>query len=208
MRLQSTDILAEDLRGTKRRKHKNARVFLYCMKQLIIIDFINEIVHANGALSKKGYYDFCQKHKVLDTLQSTRSIFDEVIFVALGFKEDYSDLPKNSPLLGKAQEFGILQIQTWSTNIVDELQPAEKVYYKNRINPFVNKELESCIGEEVYLAGVATDLVVQSAARHLHDKDKRVFVLSDCCAAANDDDHEQALENMRKFCQVITSKEL
>lgn len=42
-----------------------------------------------------------------------------------------------------------------------------------------------------------------SAARDAHDKDFRVTVLADCCAAANLKDHEFALKNMEKYAIVV-----
>ena len=37
--------------------------------------------------------------------------------------------------------------------------------------------------------GVATEFVVEAAARHAADADFRVIVLEDCCAAFSDDAH-------------------
>ena len=62
--------------------------------------------------------------------------------------------------------------------------------------------------KNLFLAGVATDMVVESTAREAHDHDYSVTVISDCCIAANDVDHQRSLENMQKLCDVITSDEL
>ena len=62
--------------------------------------------------------------------------------------------------------------------------------------------------DEVYLCGVSTDLVVQSAARDAHDRDYKVTILKDCCAAANDEDHNSSLSTLEKIAIVENSTEV
>ena len=61
---------------------------------------------------------------------------------------------------------------------------------------------------EVFLAGVATDMVVESTARDAHDRDFKVNVIADCCIAANDEDQQRSLTNMEKLATIMTSAEL
>ena len=46
---------------------------------------------------------------------------------------------------------------------------------------------------EILLAGCATDLAINSTARDAHDRDYIVKVLSSCCIAANNEDHNSSL---------------
>jgi nicotinamidase-related amidase len=62
--------------------------------------------------------------------------------------------------------------------------------------------------EELFLIGVATDMVVESTAREAHDRDFVVTIISDCCIAANDEDHQRSLENMKKLSTITTSDTL
>jgi nicotinamidase-related amidase len=62
--------------------------------------------------------------------------------------------------------------------------------------------------KELFLIGVATDMVVESTAREAHDRDFVVTIISDCCIAANDKDHQRSLENMQKLSTIITSDTL
>ena len=181
-------------------------------KAIICIDFINEIVGASGKLAAKGYYDFTRRHNTLAHLASEQNIMrsagGHVIHVHLGFAADYSDHPATSPLLGGARAAGILKRETPSTSIVPEVAPrdGDVVLVKKRISAFFGTDLERTLRQlsvsKVLIAGVATDLAVQSAARDAHDRDFEVEVVSDCCAAANDADHEAALNTMRKFAAV------
>jgi len=179
---------------------------------IICIDFINEIVGASGKLAAKGYRDFVTQHDTLANLakeqDAVRSAGGRVIHVHLGFSPDYSDHPASSPLLGGARGAGILKLDTPSTEIVREVAPqdGDLVLVKKRISAFYGTDLERKLRElnidKVLLAGVATDLAVQSAARDAHDRDFEVEVVANCCAAANEADHDTALNTMRKFAAV------
>jgi nicotinamidase-related amidase len=179
---------------------------------LVCIDFINEIVGPSGKLAGKGYLDFVTRHNTLANLAkeqvAVREAGGHVIHVHLGFTEDYSDHPKGSPLLGGARGAGILQRNTPSTEIVKDVAPREGdiVLVKTRISAFYRTDLERSLldlgVQRVLLAGVATDLAVESAARDAHDRDFEVEVLASCCAAASDSDHAGALAVLRKIAAV------
>lgn len=179
---------------------------------IICIDFINEIVGASGKLAAKGYGNFVQKHNTLANVArqqaAVRAAGGHVVHVHLGFAPDYSDHPSASPLLGGARAAGILKLGTPSSEIVAEVAPRDGdiVVVKKRISAFYNTDLERLLRERsidnLLVAGVATDLAVQSAARDAHDRDFAVEVLSDCCAAASDADHEAAIATLRKFAAV------
>ena len=62
--------------------------------------------------------------------------------------------------------------------------------------------------DEVFLAGVATDMVVESTARDAHDHDFKVNVIADCCIAANDEDQQRSLTNMAKLASIVSSSDL
>lgn len=187
-------------------------------KAIIVMDYINEIVHPDGKFKGKGYADFCKENNVIenvvDAVANMRESGGYVIYVKISFEENYSDLPKNSVLFEKAPIFNALQKNTWATEFHESLdvRVSDFVAIKNRISPFSNPQLEDFLKSnnitDLYLAGVATDLVVQSAARDAHDKDYSVCVLSDCCGAGNMVDHKAALNNLEKFVRVSTYKNL
>jgi nicotinamidase-related amidase len=86
--------------------------------------------------------------------------------------------------------------------IVDEVKPVgdEPIIRKPRMNPFFGTALDSMLRSKdidtVVLMGVATEFVVEAAARHAADADYRVIVLEDCCAAFSDEAHRVALHIM------------
>jgi nicotinamidase-related amidase len=95
--------------------------------------------------------------------------------------------------------------------IADEVKPVadEPVIRKPRMNPFFGTPLESMLRsrdiDTVVLMGVATEFVVEAAARHAADADFRVIVLQDCCAAFSDEAHRVSLHIMDHLATLATS---
>jgi nicotinamidase-related amidase len=180
---------------------------------LVCIDFINEIISSTGKLATKGYFAFAQTNGTLSNLARRQSEMraggGRVIHVHLGFSFDYSDHPATSRLLGGARAAGILQLGTSSTEIVSQVgvMSGDVVIVKKRVSAFYATPLELTLRsmgvDTVVLAGVATDLAVQSAARDAHDRDFAVEIAADCCAAACEDDHRLAIQNLSKFSTIL-----
>jgi len=181
-------------------------------KALIIMDFINEIVHPDGKFKGKGYADFATRHdtlaKVNRAVAAARERDIKVVYVKLGFSPDYSEQLKNSPLFGTAHKFQALKLGDWATEFHESLVIADtdQVIIKHRISPFCGTKLDLYLRNMgitgVLLCGVATDLVVQSAARDAHDHGYNVTVIADCCAAGSDDDHNYAIQDLKKIAHV------
>lgn len=95
--------------------------------------------------------------------------------------------------------------------IVDEVKPLpdEPIIRKPRMNPFFGTALDSMLRsrdiDTVVLLGVATEFVVEAAARHAADADYRVVVLEDCCAAFSDEAHRAALHIMEHLAIIASS---
>lgn len=91
--------------------------------------------------------------------------------------------------------------------------PGEPVVDKGCVDPFVGTPLRDVLAAEgiteVVLGGVATNLVVESAARHASDVGLQVTVVEDMCASFRPDFHEFSAQNMLPlFGTVTTAAEL
>lgn len=183
-------------------------------RALVLIDFINEIVHPDGKLAAKGYSDFLARHGTLDRvatlLDHARSTGILPIHVRIGFSPDYKEQPTGSPLFGHAAKLGALQLGTWATEFHAQAAPlpGEAVLVKHRVNAFVGTPLDVLLRTrgitEVAIAGCSTDVGVQTTARMAHDLDYACTVIGDCCAAPKDEDHEPTLRMLAKVAQVYT----
>ncbi len=187
-------------------------------KALIIMDFINEIVHPEGKFKGKGYANYVEQNNTIEHLgvaiAHARNNGFLVIFVRVGFSENYNEQPKNSLLFGKAHEFKALTLNTWATEIHSgiDVKTDDFLITKHRISPFFGTPLEIYLNnngiDDVYLCGVSTDLVVESAARDSHDRGYNVYVVSDCCGAGSEDDHNKAISTISKISNICLSSDL
>lgn len=184
---------------------------------LVLIDFINDIVHPDGKLAGKGYADFIGRHGTLDKvatlLAHVRVKGIDAIHVRIGFSPDYKEQPLGSPLFGHAAKLGALKLGSWGTEFHPLAAPleGEAVMAKHRVNAFVGTPLDVLLRTrgvtDVVVAGCSTDVGVQTTARMAHDLDYACTVIGDCCAAPKDDDHEQTLRMLSKVARVTTLDE-
>lgn len=185
---------------------------------LICIDFVNEMVSQGGKLTGKGYLAFVEKNNTLQNVQSLQKIFrnsgQDIYHVKITFSESYIEHPTRSPLFGKAKEFKALQAGSWGSDFNETISPLneEKVIIKRRVSAFYGTDLEIVLKsngiDTIYLCGVATDLAVESTARDAHDRDFNVIIVSDCCAAASEDDHNKSLLTLQKIAIITRLSEV
>ncbi|MEM5550170.1 isochorismatase family cysteine hydrolase [Pseudoalteromonas neustonica] len=185
---------------------------------LILIDFINEIVSEKGELSSKGYTAFINKHdtdiKVARLLDHARTQQWQVFHVGVGFSEDYNECSLSSPLFSGAQKANVLKRGSWGCDFADFSTPKDNEIKitKHRVSAFFNTRLDCLLSSNkishVVIAGCSTDLSVQSTARDAHDRDFKVTVVIDACAAANDSDHNNSIPVLNKISDVIETNEL
>lgn len=187
-------------------------------RALIAIDFVNEMADPKGKLAGRGYASFFEQHKTLDRvhelLEAARRESLPIFHVRVGFSPDYLEQPEGSPLFGPAKKNKVFQLGTWNTEFHPKAAPLpdEKQIIKHRVSAFYGTPLDLMLRiagiQEVLICGVATDLAVQSASRDAHDRDYAVTIVSDCCAAASEEDHDQALRLLSKIATVKQFAEL
>lgn len=95
--------------------------------------------------------------------------------------------------------------------VVDEAKPLadEPIIRKPRMNPFFGTALDSMLRsrdiDTVVLMGVATEFVVEAAARHAADADYRTIVLEDGCASFSDEAHRASLHVMEHIATIASA---
>lgn len=76
------------------------------------------------------------------------------------------------------------------------LKPRHSAFFASSLLPL----LEDLGARRLILAGIATNLCVLFTAHDAHMHGYKMVVLSDCCAAESDSDHNVALRQLRDFC--------
>jgi nicotinamidase-related amidase len=186
-------------------------------RALIIIDFINEFLHPDGKLTPQGMGKFCMEYGTIENarklIDTFRESHEEVIWVHLGFHENYDNCSSISPRFKWAPSAWILKEDTWSVAFVEGVgyDPSEKTFTKTRISSFYKTGLEEYLQErgitEIVVSWVTTDLAVSSITRDAHDRDILTTVISDACATISIEHHDAALIGIAKLANVMTTAE-
>ncbi|MEM2908387.1 MAG: isochorismatase family cysteine hydrolase [Candidatus Hadarchaeales archaeon] len=100
--------------------------------------------------------------------------------------------------------------------IVEELKPREGdvLVKKSKYSPFFGTDLDRLLRDlgvtELVLVGVSTDICILHTAADAFYRGYGIFVPSDCVEAFTREDHERALEYMRRVygAKIVSSDEL
>lgn len=78
------------------------------------------------------------------------------------------------------------------------LKPKHSAFFATSLVPL----LDHLGTRKLYLAGIATNLCVFFTAHDAHMHEYKISVLSDCCCAESDTDHDLALGQLERFLRV------
>jgi ureidoacrylate peracid hydrolase len=108
------------------------------------------------------------------------------------FQPDLSDLgaedvPKGFLMLHLGVKDGVLDGDTWNTEIVDDLAPEdEPVIYKTRFSAFFRTDLDEVLRnwgvKYLVITGCTTSICVESTIRDAFFRDYHCILLEDCAA--------------------------
>ena len=135
-----------------------------------------------------------------------------MVYVGLGYREDYQDVLSVAPRIAKARENKVAVRGHWGAEFHPDIAPqaGDVVFYKQCVNPFFGTSLLEWLRskrvENLFIAGTATNFVVESAARYADDAGFAVSVIEDCCASPNPAWHEFAVTQILPvFGRVVAS---
>jgi biuret amidohydrolase len=186
---------------------------------LLVLDVQNDLVDAKGKVGAGGLAKIVAERNILPNLKGliarSRSKGWPVVYIGLGYREDYQDVLSVAPRIAKARENKVAVRGSWGCEFHPEIAPGPQdiVFYKQWVNPFFGTPLlewlrRNGIGN-LYLAGTATNLVVESAARYADDAGFAVSVVEDCCASPNPAWHEFAVTQVLPvFGKVVACKDI
>jgi len=189
----------------------NDAIFLVC-------DMINDLVHEEGPNGTKGYGPILARRGVIantaEAIRKARAAGVRIGYVRVGFSPDYRECPPGSRIFQGAKKAGLFKLGEWGTEVHPVLKPEPGDFdiVKHRVSPFYATGLEAILGahgiQRLYVCGVSTSGAVLSAAKDGHDRDYRVYVLEDCCAALTDEQHQAVIEQMQRMTTIVTSKDV
>lgn len=134
-----------------------------------------------------------------------------VVHVRLAFDPTYQLRTNRNPRFDAYENEQAMRRNSPEAEIVDLLAPEdeEPVVDKTAVDPFVGTPLLPVLAgagiRNVILGGVATNLVVESAARHGCDAGLAVTVVEDMCASVSAEFHEFSITKMLPmFARVVS----
>lgn len=178
----------------------------------LVLDMQNELVHPDGPAAKSPMGELLRQRQVIENtqlaLERARAAGVAVGFVRVGFSADYHECPLNSPLFGGAAKAGMFKLGTWGTEIHPALEqrPGDIQVTKHRVSPFYSTTLMAQLSaagiRRIYCSGVSTQAVVQATVRDAHDRDFEVVVIEDACCAHSEQEHQNSIGSISRFCRV------
>lgn len=182
---------------------------------LLILDFINDIVHPDGKIAASA--EFVKENNVMahanNAIAFARKNGIPVVFIKVGFSSGYKECPESSPIFSRAKQQA-LQLNTWGTEFHDEIkkEKGDLTIIKHRVSAFYSTSLEAFLRanqiESLMICGVSTDMAVQTTAREAHDRDYKVIIVSNACGTASTELHDNTLKSLQILTKVVTDVEL
>jgi nicotinamidase-related amidase len=160
---------------------------------LVIVDMLNDFVRANGSLVVPGAEGLIPNHKRL--LGAARESESLVVYLTDNHLPDDPEFSKWPPhaILG-----------TEGAQVISDLRPltGERVIPKRRYSGFFGTDLDLTLREarvdSIILAGVLTDVCIMYTSADATARGFGVHVVSDGTLSTGKDEHEFALEHMKR----------
>ena len=183
---------------------------------LLLLDYQRALCEPGDHCLAPPLAEQAQERDVLsaaeDALSHARASDDtSVVHVRLAFDPSYELRTNRTGRFQRYPDNGLLQADDAGAEIMEQVAPltSEPLVTKGGVNPFIGTPLlEMLLGKgvrRVVLGGVATNLVVESAARHAADSGVDVVVLEDLCASFSPEMHTLAIEKTLPLFAEITS---
>jgi nicotinamidase-related amidase len=174
---------------------------------LILIETQNEWLHEKGKLVKlmedKSLYENSKKG-IVSALDIARKSDMHVIHVGLRFQKGYPELANGKSGLRKAiPKVGTFPLDEFGSQFHESGKPQEGEFIvtgRTGGSGFAGSNLDIYLRNnqifDIYLAGYATHVCVESTLREAHDKGYNTTLLSDACSAFTKEQQRHVLDHV------------
>ncbi|MGY4783700.1 cysteine hydrolase family protein [Rhodococcus opacus] len=149
--------------------------------------------------------------RAAEALSRGRSEGDMIVHIRVGFDEAGMRRVNHTKAFRDLEANEILAAGSRDAAFCPEVMPivSELVVTKSCVSPFAGTGLDEILRAQginrLLLGGVATNFVVESAARHAGDRGYHVQVVEDICASRNEEMHRFAIEQTLPMFAAIVS---
>lgn len=183
---------------------------------LLALHYQNEVLHERGTI-KVGVAEEGRarvRMKAADLLAGARRARIPVVSVRIAFRPDHADVIQNCRIFRDVVANKSMAEGSWGAEFHEGLgpEPGEFVVKHTRVNAFYGSQLEEVLrvlgATRLIVAGIATNSVVETTARHAADMGYEVAVVADACASGRPELHQASLANMALIAEVLTLEDL
>jgi ureidoacrylate peracid hydrolase len=177
---------------------------------LLIIDVQNHCI----ATGNSEYFDRSLREVVLPNIRrlqaACRTGGIEVMYSVI---ENMTRDGRDRSLDYKISGIDVLR-GSWEACVLDEIAPAddEMIFRKTSSSVFISTNIDYVLRNlgvrSLIVAGLLTDQCVESAVRDACDLGYLVTLVSDACATASAERHEQSLLGIRGYCRQRSTETL
>ena len=181
---------------------------------LLVLHYQNGIVRPEGVFAFSGTAAQVEKHKTLEktagVLEAVRARGMMVVYVNIAYRPGFPELKKPTyPLIESIQERNAFLRGSWDADLPEEIeaQPSDIIVINFDSSAFSHTDLDCILRandiKQLFIAGVATNWVVESTTRYGAELGYDMHVLEDCCQAFSDELHAFAIEQTLPFYGTI-----
>lgn len=165
---------------------------------LLVVDVINDLEFPGG--EKVLPWARRMVERLLPVLDRARHHGVPVVYVNDNFghwRSNFTDVVRHCTRHGARGRDVVLRLVPAKEDYFI-LKPRHSAFFATSLVPL----LEFLKVDRLVLAGIATNLCVLFTAHDAHMHEYDITVLSDCCAAESDQDHNIALDQLQRFLGV------
>jgi nicotinamidase-related amidase len=186
---------------------------------VLVLHYQNGLVRHEGVFAFSGTAAQVERHgclaKTAAVLAASRQAGLPVIYVNIEFRPGFPELKKPTyPLIESIQERNAFFRGSWDAAVPEELEPAPEdiVVINFNSSAFSHTDLDCILRAKgirrLFLAGIATNWVVESTARYGAELGYDITVLADCCQGFSDELHDFAIaKTLPYYASIATSSE-
>jgi nicotinamidase-related amidase len=181
---------------------------------LLILHYQNGLVRHDGVFAFSGTPGQVEKHNCLEktagVLKASRGASILVVYVNIAYRPGFPELKKPTyPLIESIQERGAFLRGSRDAAVPDELKPEEGdiTVINFDSSAFSHTDLDCILRakdiKQLFLAGIATNWIVESTTRYGAELGYDITVLDDCCQGFTDELHNFAIKETLPFYATI-----
>jgi ureidoacrylate peracid hydrolase len=206
----AVDMVEEELRKKMAKQLRPGKT------ALIVVDVQNDFCHKQGIFGKRNFnLSYVEKavNNILHFTGQCRQYSLPIIFVRTLHSSWTDSESWIGRMEGAAREMLICRPESWGAEFY-KVKPltGDFIVTKHRFSGFVGTDLDLVLRskaiETLLMTGVATNVCVETTARDGFNRDYRIILVEDCCAAFSEEEHASTITNMSKYFGIVTNSEV